>query len=460
MFSMKDLLTADTGQDARRIELVDLKHFDLWREGLSERSASAVKAANLTAKAGKHAVIHSRDQDWHIAAVVEDAQADPFALAGLPAQLPPGEYRLDGQYSDLALLGWALGQYKFDRYLADEEREARTLVVAEDIANSMGRLASAHALVRDLVNTPAEDLGPAELEERVREEASRFGAEVRSIVGDDLLSEKYPAVHAVGRAADDKRAPRMIEMNWGKSGHPRISIIGKGVCFDSGGLDVKSASGMRLMKKDMGGAAHALALARLIMEEGLPVRVQLLIPAVENSISANALRPGDVIDTRAGKMVEIGNTDAEGRLILCDALALAGESKPKLIIDFATLTGAARVALGPDLPALFVNDEELAKELLEAGDAVGDPLWRMPLWQDYVRLLKSEIADINNAASGSFAGAITAALYMQQFVPPEIPWAHFDTFAWVPSARPGRPVGGEALGLRAAFAALKARFTG
>jgi leucyl aminopeptidase len=311
--------------------------------------------------------------------------------------------------------------------------------------------------VRDLVNTPAGDLGPAELEAAVAVVADDIGAKVRITAGKALIQD-YPMIAAVGAAAIEARGPRLIELEWGDQRHPRVALIGKGVCFDSGGLDIKPSSGMRLMKKDMGGAAHALALARLVAKSKLPIRLHLLIPAVENSISGAAMRPGDVLRSRKGLSVEVGNTDAEGRLILGDALTRAGEDKPVLMIDFATLTGAARVALGPDLPATFVNDEALAAELIEHGTAVADPLWRMPLWPHYEEMLASDVADIGNISDAPFAGSVTAALFLQKFVPEGTPWAHLDTFSWRPSAKPGRPKGGDAQGLRAAFALLRARF--
>ncbi|MDP9164269.1 MAG: leucyl aminopeptidase family protein, partial [Pseudomonadota bacterium] len=319
------------------------------------------------------------------------------------------------------------------------------------------RLAQATAMVRDLVDTPASDMGPADLEEAVRALAGAHGATVTTTLG-DALEQGYPMIAAVGRGAERSRAPRLIELTWGRDDAPRVAIVGKGVCFDSGGLDIKPASGMRLMKKDMGGAAHALALAGLVMAERLPLRLHLLIPAVENSVSATAFRPGDILASRAGKSVEIDNTDAEGRLVLGDALARAVEEEPELILDFATLTGAARVALGPDLPATFINDEPTAAQLLAAAHEHADPIWRMPLWDGYDEMLKSDLADLANAADSPFAGAITAALFLRRFVPEGTPWAHFDTFAWRPAARPGRPKGGEAMGLRAAFALLAARF--
>jgi leucyl aminopeptidase len=319
------------------------------------------------------------------------------------------------------------------------------------------RLAEAVNLVRDLVNVPAGDLGPAELEAAVREAAAEYGAETTVTAG-AALDEGYPMIAAVGRAATAERAPRLIEVEWGDRRHPRIAIVGKGVCFDSGGLDIKPSAGMRLMKKDMGGAAHALALARLVMQNRLPVRLHLLVPAVENAVSGAAYRPGDVLRSRKGLTVEIGNTDAEGRLILGDALAKAAEGKPELILDFATLTGAARVALGPDLPALFASDDALAEALLAGGAEAADPVWRMPLWGPYEEMLASDIADIGNASDGAMAGAVTAALFLAKFVPEGIPWAHFDTYAWRGSPKPGRPKGGDAFGLRAAWAALASRY--
>jgi leucyl aminopeptidase len=382
---------------------------------------------------------------------------DPWALAHLPLKLAAGRYALGkGSVSlgeDKAAFGWALGSYQFTRYKKARRKPADLqLAASAKVAGALG-LADAVKLVRDLVNTPAEDMGPAELSDIVREQADLFEAQFDEWVGDELLAQNFPAIHAVGRAA--AREPRLLELNWGNPKHPRLAIVGKGVCFDTGGLDIKGAEGMRLMKKDMGGAAHAIALARLVMQRKLPYRLQLLVPAVENAISGNAYRPGDVVRTRKGHTVEIGNTDAEGRVVLADALAYAVEDKPRIMIDFATLTGAARVALGPELPALFVNDEKLAAKLLAAGDAVEDPVWRMPLWRNYRRFFESEVADFNNAGKGGFAGAIVGALFLDWFVPESTPWAHFDTFAWNDASRPGRPVGGDAMGLRAALAALE-----
>jgi leucyl aminopeptidase len=317
------------------------------------------------------------------------------------------------------------------------------------------RIAAAAYSARDLVNTPTEDMGPEQLEAEVAQLAAQHGAQFRSIVGEALMAERFPAIHAVGRASH--RAPRLLELVAGRQSDPLVAIVGKGVCFDTGGLDVKPADGMALMKKDMGGAAVAIALARLVLESRLPVRLLLLVPAVENALGPNAYRPGEVITTRAGLSVEIGNTDAEGRVILGDALAYAAEQAPALILDFATLTGAARIALGPDLPATFANREELSTALIAAGREVGDPLWPMPLWEDYSALLDSKIADLNNAGSSKMAGCITAALYLKRFVPDRIPWAHLDTYCWS-EGKPGRPYGGDCQGLRAAYALLEGRF--
>ncbi len=310
--------------------------------------------------------------------------------------------------------------------------------------------------VRDLVNTPAEDMNPEHLAAAVRDTARAFGARVREIAGDALLARNFPAIHAVGRAAS--HAPRLIDLRWGRSTHPKITLVGKGVCFDSGGLDLKTASGMRLMKKDMGGAAHALGLAHMIMRARLPVRLRLLIPAVENAVAGNAYRPGDVLASRKGLSIEIDNTDAEGRVILCDALTEAAAESPELIIDFATLTGAARVALGTDLPAMFCNRDEVAQCLADSASAVRDPVWRLPLHRPYRELIDSRIADIANSASGPYAGAITAALFLEDFVSADTPWIHFDLMAWNIRSRPGRPEGGEAMGLRAVFDYLHKRY--
>ena len=325
-----------------------------------------------------------------------------------------------------------------------------------DLDPETADLLAACVRVRDLVNTPTQDMGPAQLEQVARQIAQRHGADFDSIVGDQLLEQNFPSIHAVGRASH--RAPRLLVLRWGQPSHPHVALVGKGVCFDTGGLDVKAADGMRNMKKDMGGGAHALALAELIMARKLPLRITLLIAAVENAIGPDAFRPGEVVATRKGVHVEIDNTDAEGRVILADALTYAGEQDPELLIDFATLTGAARIALGPDLPALYSNDDALANDWLAAGTRVRDPLWRMPLWRPYLRYLTSNVADIANSSASRMAGSITAALYLERFVPAQQKWAHLDVYSWNDSDRPGKPTGGEAQGLRAAYAMLKQRY--
>lgn len=402
-----------------------------------------------------HLVADAKGAASRVLLGVRDAD-DPWALAGLPLKLPRGRYELGkgpvAVAPDNAAFAWDLGGYQFTRYRKAKRKPSDLQVVRSARVIEALQMAEAVRLVRDLVNTPAEDMGPEHLSDIARGQAELFGAEFDEWVGDELLAQNFPAIHAVGRAA--ARPPRLLEINWGNPKHPRLAIVGKGVCFDTGGLDLKTAEGMRLMKKDMGGAAHAIALARLIMQRNLPVRLQVLVPAVENAVSGNAFRPGDVIRTRKGLTVEVGNTDAEGRVILCDALAYAAEQKPKAIIDFATLTGAARVALGPELPVMYANDEKLAARLLEAAEALGDPIWRLPLWRNYRRFFDSDVADINNAGRGGFAGSIVAALFLDYFVPEGTPWAHFDVFSWNDSSRPGRPVGGEAQGLRAVLAAI------
>ena len=457
------MLHADRGGHAHVIHLVDKDSFPGWAKAQSASRRALLDAARFEGKTGfQFAILPAEHGDGFdvVSAVANVKELSPWCLARLGEALPAGRYRLaDGQPGP-AMLGWLLGQHRMTHYKskADPDRGPRVLLTqqAADIDETVA-LAEATVLVRDLVDTPASDLGPAELEAAARQLAEEFGAKVE-VVGGDKLSDGYPMIAAVGQGAVRERAPRLIELHWGKEKDPRIAIVGKGVCFDSGGLDIKPAAGMRLMKKDMGGAAHALALARLVMGSKLPVRLHLLVPAVENSVSGAAMRPGDVIGSRKGLKVEIDNTDAEGRLILGDALAKAGEGEPRLILDFATLTGAARVALGPDLPAMFANDEEVARSLEESSKAVTDPIWRMPLWDGYDEMLKSDLADLSNAADSPMAGAVTAALFLRRFVPAETPWAHFDTFAWRPSAKPGRPKGGDAMGLRAAFAMLKQRF--
>jgi leucyl aminopeptidase len=389
------------------------------------------------------------------------AAGDATAFRALPAKLPPGTYRLTqapaGLVRDQAALTFALGSYRFDRYKRAGAERPRLVIEGVDLAEAR-QVAHACALARDMINTPANDMGPRQIETIAREIAEQYAAQITVIEGEGLLEANYPAVHAVGRAATPERAPRMIEIAWGEAGRPLVAIIGKGVVFDTGGLDVKPSSGMRLMKKDMGGAAHALALGRMIMAAGLPVRLVVLTPVVENAISADAMRPGDVIGSRKGLTIEIGNTDAEGRLILADALTRAAELEPALTLDLATLTGAARAALGPQLPPFFTDDEALAAAISRHAEAQNDPLWRLPLWKGYAEALDTDIADLKNDSDAwAQAGAVTAALFLQRFAPSGA-WAHFDIFGWNSKGGPGRPAGGEAQAIRALYAMIRERF--
>lgn len=460
MIDLADLIQPDRGQAAHLLHLVDRAGFEDWLKALPERARVAVSAQRFEGKADQIAILPGDSaDDWSAAVGVTDAAAlSPWCLAKASASLPEGHYRTEAQTGP-ALLGWLLAQHRFERYLSKAEPRPAPVLLTTEVAaiEEAVRLARAVAQLRDMVDTPAADMGPEALAHVVETLARAHGAEFNVVQGDPLEAG-YPMIAAVGRAASREHAPRLIEMNWGDPAHPVVAIVGKGVCFDSGGLDIKPPSAMLLMKKDMGGAAHAIALARLVMEARLPVRLHLLVPAVENAISGNAFRPGDILRSRKGITVEIGNTDAEGRLVLGDALARAAEYDPELIFDFATLTGAARVALGPDLPALFCNDEALAADFTVVAAKVADPLWRLPLWQPYGDMLKSTVADINNAGDSGFAGSVTAALFLERFVPEGCAWAHLDTFAWRSSAKPGRPKGGDALGLRAAFALLQARY--
>jgi leucyl aminopeptidase len=427
-------------------------------DGLPNAAQRWIVASGYSAKPGR--LLPVPDGEGGLAGVVLGVAADePFAAAAL-AELPAGTYRFALPPPDprLATLGFLLGRYRFDRYRKPETKAVR-LVVPEGVdGEAAGRAAAAVGLTRDLVNTPTSDMGPPDLEAAARALAERHGATCVATVGDDLLAKNFPMIHAVGRAAAAANAPRLIDLRWGADDAPKVTLVGKGVCFDTGGLDIKPASGMLLMKKDMGGAANVLGLADMVMAAGLKVRLRVLVPAVENSIGSDAFRPGDVLKSRKGITVEIGNTDAEGRLVLSDALALADEETPDLLLDMATLTGAARVALGPDLPALFTNDDRLAADLARHGAAEHDPTWRLPLWPPYRRMLDSKVADTNNVSSGGYAGAITAALFLARFVERAKAYAHFDIFAWTPSAKPGRPEGGEAQAIRALYAVLAERY--
>lgn len=446
-------------RSAKALRPLSEKGLNDWLQSAAAGHAEWVRSNGFKARPGQVCALPS--DDGGIGAYLVGMQPGGWLtqLAAVVSQLPEGAYRLESDWSPeerrLAALGWGLACYRFDRYKT-ANGNLPSLVLDEEDEDEVRRLNGAQNLVRDLINTPTEDMGPGDLATVAKDLADEFGASFRCIEGDDLLNENFPAVHVVGRAAE--RAPRLIELEWGDEGAPILALVGKGVCFDTGGLNLKPAAGMLLMKKDMGGAAHVLALARLVMEHALPVRLLMLVPAVENAVAGNAYRPGDIVPTRKGLSVEIGNTDAEGRVILSDALTYASERKPDFVVDFATLTGAARVALGPDLPPLFCNRDDISKAILDAGLEVEDPLWPMPLHQPYNKMIESPIADLNNAAKSPFAGCITAALFLEHFVEPDIPWVHIDTFGWAPADQPARPQGGEALGLRAVFRYLQQRY--
>ncbi len=449
--------------DARTVPIVPIEKdvFDAWLA--DQPAATRIWVESTGFKAAPRSLSLVAGEDGALGSVLFGVEThdDFWAYADLPGRLPAGSYRIDARMERAAAtgaaLGWALGCYAYDRYAAKRSAPVPALVWPAGADRAHVRSAAeATTTIRDLINTPASDMGPAELAASVRRVGEAKGADVAEIKGAALLRRGYPTIHAVGRASAN--APRLIDLRWGRADAPRVTLVGKGVCFDSGGLDIKPARGMLRMKKDMGGAAHMLGLAEMIMAAGLDVRLRVLVPAVENSVSGNALRPLDVVRTRSGIAVEVGNTDAEGRLILCDAITEAESEGPDLLIDCATLTGAARVALGPELPAFFCNDDGLAGELSSAGETVSDPLWRLPLWRPYRRMLDSKTADINNVSDGGMAGAITAALYLQEFVNGTTPWIHLDIMAWNLTARPGRPVGGEAQGMRALFALIESRF--
>ncbi len=442
------------------ISLIRSSEWEVWIKKQDSITQSWARTTGFSAAAGSHCLIAAKTGElMRILAGVNDT-LDIWSIADLPAVLPAGHYRLEAQFdaktSEALMLGWLLGSYHFDRYKKKSKAFATLAAPSGCDSVFVQRMAEAICETRDLINTPANDMGPAELARACKGVAMTYGAEYREIVGEALLKQNYPAIYEVGKAST--RAPRLVDIRWGSSQHPKVTLVGKGVCFDSGGLDIKPSSGMKLMKKDMGGAACILALAHMIMERKLPVRLRVLIPAVENSISGNAYRPMDIIKTRKGLSVEIGNTDAEGRIILCDALYEADTENPDLLVDFATLTGAARTALGTDIPAFFTPDDAIASKLLAHSQQQKDPLWRLPLWQEYRSMLNSASADINSAPDGPYAGAITAALYLKEFVQKTSAWIHVDMMAWNLSKRPGRPIGAEAMAVRALFAFIEERF--
>ncbi|HSF12491.1 MAG TPA: leucyl aminopeptidase family protein [Erythrobacter sp.] len=456
----KALIQPDRGQDAIAIHLVNKDGFEAFAKGLTAGQRAALAGQKFEGGGYQTAIVPDGDGWFAVGGVANPESLSSWCLAKLAEELPDGVYRLANAEAGPAMFGWLTGQYRFTRYKSEDKTQGPRLLLTTQVAaiDAAVAEAEAEALVRDLVNMPPEDMGPAALEAECERLAKAHKAELSTVRG-DALEQGYPMVHAVGRAAARHHAPRLMHLTWGDPKHPVLAVVGKGVCFDSGGLDIKPASGMRLMKKDMGGAAHALALAGLIMGARLKVRLHLLIPAVENAISGNAFRPGDVLTSRKGLTVEIDNTDAEGRLILGDALTRASEENPDLIVDFATLTGAARVALGPDLPALFARRDETAEAFLAAGKANDDAAWRLPLHEAYREYLASDVADMANSAANPFAGASVAGLFLDRFVAEGIDWVHFDTFAWNPAPKPGRARGGRGLGLRAAWHAIHARYS-
>lgn len=454
---MEQTLLATTSTPTIPLTLVRSADFDSWSAALSATARSWVTRAQFTGKGGEFAWLPGEDGEPTDLVVGWDGKDDLATLGGLPFKIPEGIYEPTSAVSDLQLLGWSLGAYQFARYRESDRAPAQLLVSPANDLEAVANIESATTLVRDLINIPAGDMLPSNLADEAAQVADANGAECHITVGDDLLLHNYGAIHAVGRAACN--APRLIDITWGNATDPLVVLVGKGVCFDSGGLDIKNAAGMRTMKKDMGGAAHALGLAQLIMAQKLPVRLRVLIAAVENAIAGNAYRPGDILQTYKGISVEIDNTDAEGRLVMCDCLALAAEQKPQLIVDFATLTGSARSAVGTEIAAMFCNDDAVAADIAESGVRWDDPVWRLPLHEPYGYLLKSKIADTVNSAGTPYAGAITAALFLQKFVD-DVPWVHFDIMAFNTRDRPGRPEGAEAMAMRAVFDYLSRRFGG
>ena len=445
------------------VHLVAIATASAFLDAAPAAQAAQARLHGFSGKLGQTCLLH--DADGALSAVffgMGDASSRArgrFPLAALPPGLPDGTYHLAGDIAnpDAAALAWMLSQYRFARYRRDPGEPGAHLVAPDGVdAARIEAIANSVALTRDLINTPANDMGPDALEAAFRALGAEFGAEIAVVAGDGLLDANFPMIHAVGRASD--QAPRLLEMTWGAADHPAVTLVGKGVCFDTGGLNLKPGSSMGLMKKDMGGAARTMGLARMIMAARLPLRLRLLIPAVENAVSAGAFRPGDILTSRSGLTVEINNTDAEGRLVLADALALANETPPELMFCMATLTGAARVALGPDMPPFYTDDDGLADDLAAAAGRVADPIWRMPFHAPYEAMIEPGIADLDNAPAGGFAGSITAALFLRRFVPDTARFAHFDVFGWTPSAKPGRPKGGECQAARAIFDLLERRY--
>lgn len=458
-FSLRDRPTCFAQMSGDTLPVWAVTRADLERGRFDKTALAWARSAGF--KAAEGTVLLAPSRHGKLAGALfglgDDAPRDPFIGGKLARLLPEGDWHIETSPvsgTDMAL-AFGMGAYRFDAYTDPAPGRPRLVIPADADEAAIRRTVAAVGLARDLVNTPANDMGPAALEQAFRALGKHYKAKVTVIAGDALLKKGFPMIHAVGRAAE--QAPRLLEMRWGKKGAPKITLVGKGVCFDTGGLDIKPASSMLLMKKDMGGAANVMALAMMIMDTGLSVALRVLVPAVENAISASAFRPGDVLTSRKGLSVQIDNTDAEGRLVLADALTYACEDKPDLLIDMATLTGAARVALGPDLPPFYTDDEKLADDLAGASATVSDPIWRMPLYAPYEADIKARIADLTNAPQGGFAGSITAALFLKRFVEPDTSWVHFDIFAWSPKEKPHAPIGGEAQAIRALYSTICAR---
>ncbi len=441
------------------IYIVIKSEFASWKKEQTEFWQNWINTSKFTPKPSNVLCIPNNKGNLDGVLVIADEDDITWCLGACAKQLPAGNYHLNSSHknNEQIYIGWGLGAYEFSAYKKTSLQKCRLQIDSSVNDNNLTALIRAVCTVRDMVNAPASDMMPQHISSDCESIAQEFDVTIKQCVGEELLDENYPIIHAVGRASVHE--PRLIEFNWGNLGHPKVSLVGKGVSFDSGGLDIKSAQGMRYMKKDMGGAAHVVGIAFAIMKLNLPINLQVLIPAVENAISANAFRPGDVLTSRSGKTVEIDNTDAEGRLILCDAITKAVEEEPDLVIDFATLTGAARIALGTEVPVFFTNDDSLAAELMTGSKVTNDPIWQLPLHSEYRYMLNSDIADITNSAATGYGGAITAALYLKEFVPIETKWIHFDVMAYNMRARAGRPKGGEAMGLRAVIEFLKKRYT-
>ena len=453
-----------TGENSNSIPInVVLKpEYPVWKKNQSKYVQNWIESSQFKAKQNTSLCIPNSEGNLESVLVIASVDNLIWSMSNCPRSLPAGNYHIANGPNDAKVyLGWGLGAYQFKRYKQKQSDKRKhnhcKLHIDEAIdKNALEALLQSVTIVRDMVNTPASDMMPQHIARECEKISKAFDVEISECIGDDLLADNYPVIHAVGRAS--VHAPRLIEFNWGDNKHPKVSLIGKGVSFDSGGLDIKSAQGMRHMKKDMGGAAHVIGIALAVMKLNLPIQLQVLVPAVENAISGNAFRPGDVLTSRSGKTIEIDNTDAEGRLVLCDAITKAVEEKPDLIIDFATLTGAARIALGTEVPVYFSNDDSLASELNQAASTVNDPIWQLPLHDEYRYMLDSSVADICNSAGSGYGGAITAALYLKEFVTPETKWVHFDVMAYNMRARPGRPKGGEAMGLRAVVEFLQQHY--